>query len=51
MNAEYVERQLEQDSLTPREKCLIDLSFGGEAADEAFRTLTDGLDLDAENQN
>ena len=51
MNAEYVEQQLEKDSLTAREKCLIALSFGGEATDEAFHTLTDGLDLDTANQN
>ena len=51
MNAEYVERQLENSVLTAREKCLISLSFGGDAADGAFRTLTDGLDLDTANQN
>lgn len=51
MNAEYVERQLDKASLTAREKCLLDLSFGGEMTDEAFHTVTDGLDLDTENQN
>ena len=51
MNVEYVERQLENGVLTAREKCLIGLSFGGEATDEAFHTLTDGLDLDTANQN
>lgn len=51
MNAEYVEQQLNKASLTSREKCLLDLSFGGEMTDEAFHTLLDGLDLDSENQN
>ena len=51
MNAEYVERQLENGILTEREKCLLDLTFGGETTDEAFHSLTDGLDLDTANQN
>lgn len=51
MNGEQAERQLEKALLTEREKCLIGLSYGGEATDEAFRTLTDGLDLDTANQN
>ena len=51
MNAEYVERQLDEASLTARAKCLLALSFGGEMTDETFHTLVDGLDLDSENQN
>ena len=51
MNAEYVEQQLEKALPTGREKCLIGLSFGGKMTDEAFHTLTGGLDLDTTNQN
>lgn len=51
MNAEHVEWELDNISLTAREKCLLTLSFGGEMTDDVFHTLTDGLDLDSENQN
>lgn len=51
MNAEYAEKQLEEIMLTPREKCLMSMSFGGEATEEAFRVLTEEINLDTANQN
>lgn len=46
-----IERQLEDTILTPREKCLMHLLFGGELKKETAEVLTEGLDIDAENQN